>query len=50
MDQFVVKALREVGTLPAFGNIVSGVFQPLLGKHSSRFSPVDAIAIGVDRM
>jgi len=32
------------------GDIVSGVFTPVLAKHSKSFSLVDAIAVGVDRM
>src|SRR5258707_11284658 len=32
------------------GNIVSGVFTPVLAKHSKSFSLVDCIAVGVDRM
>src|SRR5882724_4212036 len=31
------------------GNIVSGVFTPVLAKHSSSFSLVDSISVGVDR-
>jgi hypothetical protein len=34
----------------AFGNIVAGVFTPVLAKHSKSFSLVDAISVGVDRM
>lgn len=36
-----------LGTL---GNIVSGVFQPVLAKHSKHFSLQNAISIGVDEM
>jgi hypothetical protein len=32
------------------GDIVPGVFTPVLAKHSKSFSLVDAIAVGVDRM
>jgi hypothetical protein len=32
------------------GHIVSGVFTPVLAKHSKSFSLVDSLAIGVDRM
>jgi hypothetical protein len=32
------------------GNIVPGVFTPVLAKHSKRFSLEDALSIGVDRM
>ena len=33
-----------------FGNIVPGVFTPVLAKHSKSFSLFDCIAVGVDRM
>jgi hypothetical protein len=33
-----------------FGNIVTGVFTPVLAKHSKSFSLIDCIAVGVDRM
>jgi hypothetical protein len=33
-----------------FGNIVPGVFAPLLAKHSKSFSLIDCISVGVDRM
>jgi hypothetical protein len=33
-----------------FGNIVPGVFTPVLVKHSTAFSLVDCISVGVDRM
>ena len=33
-----------------FGDIVSGVFTPVLAKHSKAFSLIDALSIGVDRM
>jgi hypothetical protein len=32
------------------GNIVPGVFTPVLAKHSRSFSPIDCISVGVDRM
>ena len=35
---------------PEFGNIVSGVFTPVLAKHSKSFSLIDCISVGVDRM
>jgi hypothetical protein len=35
---------------PEFGDIVSGVFTPVLAKHTKRLSLVDALSIGVDRM
>ena len=31
-------------------NVVSGVFTPVLAKHSKSFSLIDCIAVGVDRM
>ncbi len=31
-------------------DIVSGVFTPVLAKHSKSFSLVDCISVGVDRM
>ena len=31
-------------------NIVSGVFTPVLAKHSKSFSLIDCISVGVDRM
>lgn len=33
-----------------FGNIVSGVFTPVLAKYSKSFSLIDSISVGVDRM
>ena len=33
-----------------FGNIVPGVFTPVLAKHSKSFSLIDYISVGVDRM
>jgi hypothetical protein len=35
---------------PTFGEIVSGVFTPVLAKHSKSFSLIDCISVGVDRM
>ena len=32
------------------GNIVSGVFTPVLAKHTKNLSLVDILAVGVDRM
>jgi hypothetical protein len=34
----------------AIGNIVPGVFTPVLAKHSKSFSLIDCISVGVDRM
>lgn len=33
-----------------FGEIVAGVFTPVLAKHSKSFSLIDCISVGVDRM
>src|SRR5437660_9654719 len=33
-----------------FGNIVSGVFTPVLAKHSKSSSLIDCISVGVDRI
>ncbi len=33
-----------------FGDIVTGVFTPVLAKHSKSFSLIDCISVGVDRM
>src|SRR6266446_3523130 len=33
-----------------FGDIVSGVFTPVLAKHWKSFSLIDCISVGVDRM
>ena len=33
-----------------FGNIVPGVFTPVLATHSKSFSLIDSIAVGVDRI
>jgi len=35
---------------PESENIVSGVFTPVLAKHSKSFSLIDCISVGVDRM
>src|SRR5438874_116320 len=32
------------------GNIVPGVFTPVLAKHSKSFSLIDCVSVGVDRM
>lgn len=32
------------------GNIVSGVYTPVLAKYSKHFSVEDGVAIGVERM
>jgi len=35
---------------PDLGDIVPGVFTPVLAKHSKSFSRIDCISVGVDRM
>src|SRR6201993_1226912 len=37
-------------TEPEFGNILPGVFTPVLAKHSKSFSLIDCISVGVDPM
>lgn len=37
-------------TPPEFGNIVLGVFTPVLAKHSKSFNLIDTLAVGVDRI
>jgi hypothetical protein len=32
------------------GNVLPGVFTPVLAKHSKSFSLVDCVSVGVDRM
>jgi hypothetical protein len=32
------------------GNIVAGLFTPVLAKHSKSFSLIDCVSVGVDRM
>ena len=41
---------RQRPPVGGFGNIVSGVFTPVLAKHSKSFSLIDCISVGVDRM
>ena len=36
--------------LSMLGNFVSGAFTPVLAKHSTNFSIIDSLAIGVDRI
>jgi hypothetical protein len=33
-----------------FGNIVSGVFTPVLAKHTKSFNLIDTLSVGVDRI
>ncbi|HEY2231983.1 MAG TPA: hypothetical protein VGK01_00765 [Candidatus Angelobacter sp.] len=35
---------------PEFGNIVPGVFTPVLAKHTKSFNLVDTLSVGVDRI
>ncbi len=35
---------------PHLGNIVSGVFTPVLAKHTKSFNLIDTLAVGVDRI
>src|SRR5260370_31331965 len=44
-----VPARNDAGTRH-FVRIVSGVFTPVLAKHSRSFSLIDCISVGVDRM
>jgi len=37
-------------TPPEFGNIVPGVFTPVLAKHTKSFNLIDTLAVGVDRI
>jgi len=39
-----------LGRAMQFGDIVTGVFTPVLAKHSKSFSLIDCISAGVDRM
>jgi hypothetical protein len=46
------KGLEEVspqGT-KSFGDIVSGVFAPVLAKHTKSFNLADTLSVGVDRI
>jgi hypothetical protein len=36
--------------IPRHGHIVTGLFTPVLAKHSKSFSLIDRISVGVDRM
>jgi len=42
--------LRVVPSPLCFGNIVPGVFQPVLAKHSKYVSLQNELSIGVDQM
>ena len=33
-----------------FGNIVPGVFTPVLAKHTKSFNLIDTLSVGVDRI
>jgi hypothetical protein len=43
-------ATRQRPLVQGLGNIVPGVFTPVLAKHSKSFSLIDCISVGVDRM
>jgi hypothetical protein len=45
-----LRRISPAANSPLLGNIVSGVFTPVLAKHSKNFSTVDSLAIGVDRI
>jgi hypothetical protein len=45
--EIVFRAVEPPGQ---FGTIASGVFTPVLAKHSKDFSLLDCISVGVDRM
>jgi hypothetical protein len=40
----------EKSSSPKFGNIVSGVFTPVLAKHTKSFNLIDTLSVGVDRI
>jgi hypothetical protein len=42
------KAIRR--NIGGSEHIVSGVFTPVLAKHSKSFSLIDCVSVGVDRM
>ena len=42
--------LASSSRMLVLGNIVPGVFTPVLAKHSKSFSLIDCISVGVDRM
>ena len=43
-------ALHSVFQESDFGNIVPGVFTPVLAKHTKSFNLVDTLSVGVDRI
>ena len=45
-----MKSAFEKSKFMEFGNIVPGVFTPVLAKHSKSFSLIDCISVGVDRI
>jgi len=49
VDTFAWRRARFL-PLARLGNIVPGVFTPVLAKHSKSFSLIDCISVGVDRM
>lgn len=40
----------ELTRVVQFGNVVPGVFSPVLAKHSKHFALEDSLSVGVDRM
>jgi len=41
---------RQRPPVGGFGNIVSGVFTPVLANHTKSFNLVDTLSVGVDRV
>jgi hypothetical protein len=46
----VSQKMPDINQSSQFGNIVPGVFTPVLAKHSKSFSLIDCLSVGVDRM
>jgi len=42
-----VEQIQRYGVDPQFGDIVTGVFTPVLTKHSKSFSLIDCISVSV---
>jgi hypothetical protein len=40
----------EKSSSPKFENIVSGVFTPVLAKHTKSFNLIDTLSVGVNRI
>jgi hypothetical protein len=43
-------AVGAVASITPFGNFVSGVFTPVLAKHTKSFNLIDTLSVGVDRI